>query len=118
MGRCRGRWSWFGSCFAALARWFWCRWSKSCFSAAIWKAASGARTDAPAPLWRVLVAAGVTAGLFAALHGRWAEALVAGLVFSLVVRRTGRVGDGVVAHAVANLIVFAAAAITGNLAMI
>lgn len=78
----------------------------------------GAAPDAPAPLWRVLVAAGVTAGLFAALHGRWAEALVAGLVFSLVVRRTGRVGDGVVAHAVANLIVFAAAAITGNLAMI
>lgn len=78
----------------------------------------GAAPDAPAPLWRVLLAAVVTAGLFAALHDRWAEALLAGLVFSWVARRSGRIVDAVAAHGIANLIVFAVAVLTGNLAMI
>ncbi|MDO5704785.1 MAG: exosortase E/protease, VPEID-CTERM system [Paracoccus sp. (in: a-proteobacteria)] len=78
----------------------------------------GAAPDEPAPLWRVLVAALVTAALFAALHDRWFEALLAGLAFSWVTRRSGRIADAIMAHAVANLIVFAAAVATGNLAII
>lgn len=68
--------------------------------------------------WKI-GAALVTAGLFAALHSRWAEAFVAGLIFSWVAhRRTGRLVDAILAHAVANAIVFAFAAATGNLAVI
>lgn len=78
----------------------------------------GAGPDAPAPLWRTAVAMLVTAALFAALHDRWAEAFVAGLAFSLLARRSGRIADAVAAHALANLIVFAVAAVTGNLAII
>ena len=78
----------------------------------------GAAIDAPAPLWRNVLAIAVTAGLFAALHDRWAEAFVAGVVFSLLVRRTGRIADAIAAHGLANLIVFAVAAATGNLAII
>lgn len=78
----------------------------------------GAAPDRPAPQWRVLLAAFVTAALFAALHDRWAEAFVAGLAFSWVARRSGRIADAVIAHAVANLIVFAFAVATGNLAII
>ncbi|MFC3169183.1 exosortase E/protease, VPEID-CTERM system [Paracoccus fontiphilus] len=78
----------------------------------------GAPSDTPAPLWRNVMAIAVTAGLFAALHDRWAEAFVAGVVFSLVLRRSGRITDAVVAHGVANLIVFAAAVVMGNLAII
>ncbi|MDO5612967.1 MAG: exosortase E/protease, VPEID-CTERM system [Paracoccus sp. (in: a-proteobacteria)] len=78
----------------------------------------GSAPDQPAPLWRVLVAALITAALFAALHDRWVEALIAGLAFSWVTRRSGRISDAILAHAVANLIVFAVAAITGNLAII
>ncbi|MCQ0969375.1 exosortase E/protease, VPEID-CTERM system (plasmid) [Paracoccus sp. TK19116] len=78
----------------------------------------GAAPDEPAPLWRVILAAVVTAGFFAALHDRWAEALIAGLLFSWVARRSGRIADAVAAHAIANLIVFAAAILTGNLAII
>lgn len=78
----------------------------------------GAAPDAPAPLWRTAGAVAVSAALFAALHDRWAEAFVAGVVFSLVLRRGGRIADAVAAHAVANLIVFAVAVATGNLAII
>lgn len=78
----------------------------------------GAQPDQPAPLWRVLLAAGVTATLFAALHDRWVEALLAGLAFSWVARRSGRISDAIAAHALANLIVFAVAVATGNLAII
>lgn len=60
----------------------------------------------------------VTAVLFAALHGRWAEAFVAGLLFSWVAARRGRVTDAVIAHAVANGVIFAAAVATNNQAMI
>lgn len=67
-------------------------------------------------IWAV-IAALVSAGFFAALHNRWAEAFVAGLMFSWLARR-GRITDAVMAHAVANLIVFATALATGNLAMI
>ena len=78
----------------------------------------GAAIDASAPLWRNVMAILVTAGLFAALHDRWAEAFVAGVVFSLLVRRHGRIADAIAAHALANLIVFAVAVVTGNLAII
>lgn len=78
----------------------------------------GADIDAPTPLWRNAIAIAVTAGLFALLHDRWAEAFVAGLVFSLLVRRTGRIADAIAAHATANLIVFGVAVATGNLAII
>ncbi|WP_295045373.1 exosortase E/protease, VPEID-CTERM system [uncultured Paracoccus sp.] len=78
----------------------------------------GAALDAPAPLWRTVLAIAVTAGLFAALHDRWAEAFVAGVVFSLLVRRTGRIADAIAGHAIANLIVFGVAVATGNLAII
>lgn len=78
----------------------------------------GAAPDAPAPLWRSILAILVTAALFAALHDRWAEAFVAGLAFSLLVRRTGRIADAIAAHAAANLIVFTVAMATGNLAII
>lgn len=78
----------------------------------------GAAPHAVAPLWRTALAIAVSAALFAALHDRWAEALVAGLVFSLLVRRSGRIADAIAAHAMANLIVFAVAVATGNLAII
>ncbi|WP_299848104.1 CPBP family glutamic-type intramembrane protease, partial [uncultured Paracoccus sp.] len=78
----------------------------------------GAAADQPAPLWRVVLAAAISAGLFAALHDRWIEALIAGLVFSLVARRTGRISDAIAAHAIANLIVFVVAVATRNLAII
>ena len=78
----------------------------------------GTDMDRPAPWLRVLLAAVITAGLFAALHDRWAEAFVAGLVFSAVARRSGRISDAIAAHAAANLVVFAVATMTGNLAII
>lgn len=78
----------------------------------------GTVIDAPAPLWRNVMAIFVTAGLFAALHDRWAEAFAAGVVFSLITRRNGRIADAIAAHALANLIVFAVAVVTGNLAII
>ena len=66
-----------------------------------------------------LLAAFMTAGLFAALHDRWLEALIAGLLFSyLVQRKNGRVTDAIVAHSVANLLVFGVAVAVGNLALI
>ena len=67
--------------------------------------------------WRLLAAI-ITAGLFAALHDRWVEAFIAGLAFSYVMSRSDRVGDAVLSHAVANALVFGAAVATGNLAMI
>ncbi|ARE42503.1 CAAX amino terminal protease family protein (plasmid) [Rhodovulum sp. P5] len=68
-------------------------------------------------LWTVLAAV-VSAGLFAALHDRWAEAFVAGLIFSAVMRRRGNVTDPILAHATANAIVYGTAVATGNLAII
>jgi len=69
------------------------------------------------PAW-VVLAAFLSAALFAALHARWAEAFVAGLVFSVVARRRGRIGDAILAHGIANAIVFATAVIGGNLSII
>ena len=68
-------------------------------------------------LWLV-VAAVASAVLFAALHGRWAEAFVAGLLFSWVAWRRGNLTDAIISHATANALIFAAAIATGNLAMI
>lgn len=67
--------------------------------------------------WAILAAC-VTAGLFALLHDRWIEAFVAGLAFSAVMRRNGNITDAILAHATANAIVFAVAVATGNLAII
>ncbi|MCF2906703.1 exosortase E/protease, VPEID-CTERM system [Octadecabacter sp. CECT 8868] len=66
----------------------------------------------------VIVSATATALLFAALHGRWAEAFVAGLLFSWVAARRRNITDAIVAHAVANALIFAAAVATQNLSMI
>ena len=61
----------------------------------------------------------VTAVLFAALHDRWAEAFVAGLIFTWVAhRKGGTIADAIIAHALANAVVFGAAVISGNLAII
>ncbi len=65
-------------------------------------------------LWTVIAACG-TAGLFALLHDRWAEAFMAGLAFSWVMQRHGRVSDAIVAHATANALVFAVAVSLGRL---
>lgn len=78
----------------------------------------GAPVDGPAPLMRVIMAAMITAGLFALLHDRWVEAFLAGLIFSVVARRQGRITDAIAAHAAANAVVFAVASATGNLAII
>lgn len=52
--------------------------------------------------WRAALAVLVSAGLFALLHDRWAEALVAGVVFGALVWRSGNVTDAILSHAVAN----------------
>ncbi len=70
------------------------------------------------PVAGPIVSVLITAGLFALLHDRWAEAFVAGCLLSWVMQRHGRVTDAIVAHAVANLIVFAAALATGALYII
>lgn len=67
--------------------------------------------------WAIGAAVAV-AGLFAVLHGRWAEAFVASLAFSYVMHRSGRVTDAILAHGVANAIVFAVAAATGQVHII
>ncbi|WP_425280288.1 exosortase E/protease, VPEID-CTERM system [Roseivivax halodurans] len=70
------------------------------------------------PLWAI-VAALVSAGLFAALHDRWAEAFVAGLAFSWLARRSGgRIADAILAHGLANGLIFAAALATGRFEII
>lgn len=68
-------------------------------------------------LWFV-VAAIASAILFAALHGRWAEAFVAGLLFSWVAWRRGNLTDAIISHGTANALIFATAVATENLAMI
>ncbi len=65
-----------------------------------------------------LLAALVSAGLFAILHDRWAEAFVAGLVLSYVMARRGNVTEAIVAHGIANAIVFFYAALTGQMHII
>ncbi|WP_420862165.1 exosortase E/protease, VPEID-CTERM system [Algirhabdus cladophorae] len=66
----------------------------------------------------ILVASLGTAVLFAALHGRWAEAFAASLIFSWVAYRKGNITDAIVSHMAANAIVFGVAVATGNLAII
>lgn len=67
---------------------------------------------APGPVWAI-GAAVASAVLFAALHGRWAEAFVASLMFSwLAFRPGGRITDAIIAHMVANGLIFAAALAT------
>ena len=63
-------------------------------------------------------AALVSAALFAALHGRVAEAFVAGLLFSWVAARRGTVTDAIIAHSVANALIFFTAIVASNMAMI
>lgn len=69
------------------------------------------------PLFLILAAV-ITAVLFAVLHGRWAEAFVAGVLFSWIAWRRGNLTDAIVSHATANALIFGAAVATGNLAMI
>lgn len=78
----------------------------------------GSAPEAPAPRFRVILAALVTSALFAALHDRWAEAFVAGLALSWMARRRGRITDAIAAHAVANLLVFAVAVALGRMEII
>lgn len=66
----------------------------------------------------IVVAAIASAVLFAALHGRWAEAFVAGLLFSWVAWRRGNVTDAIVSHSTANALIFGAAVVSGNTAII
>ena len=65
-----------------------------------------------------ILAALITAGLFAALHDRWIEAFAAGLLFSWLMQRRGRVIDAIAAHAVANALIFAVALITAQMHII
>ncbi len=67
--------------------------------------------------WGILAAV-ITAALFAALHDRWVEAFVAGIAFSWVMYRSRNVSDAIVAHMAANAFVFGAAVLTDNLSMI
>ena len=68
-------------------------------------------------LWKI-GAAVLTGVLFAALHGRWAEAFVASLLFSWVAWRRDNLADAIVSHGVANALIFAAAVAMNDLAMI
>lgn len=63
-------------------------------------------------------AAVATAAVFAALHGRWAEAFIASLLLSLAMARRNRVTDAILAHAVANGLIFVAALVLGRLDII
>lgn len=76
------------------------------------------RGKGSAPLWRSVMAALITAAVFAMLHDRWIEAFIAGLGFSFVAQRKGRIVDAIAAHGLANLIVFSWAVLTKNLAII
>ncbi|MEP3637644.1 MAG: exosortase E/protease, VPEID-CTERM system [Paracoccaceae bacterium] len=67
--------------------------------------------------WAIFAAV-ITAGLFAALHDRWAEAFAAGLAFSWVMHRSRNVSDPIIAHMAANALVFGTAVLTDNLSMI
>lgn len=66
----------------------------------------------------VIVAAISGAVLFAILHGRWAEAFVANLLFSWVAARRGNLTDAVLAHGVANALIFGAAIVAGDMAIL
>lgn len=59
-----------------------------------------------------IIAALITAGLFAILHDRWMEAFVAGLVFSWIMAQRKNVADAIAAHMAANAVVFAYALAT------
>ena len=76
-----------------------------------------ARLDRGTWLSRVL-AIGVSAALFAALHGRWLEAGLSGVVFSLVYMRNGGLADAIAAHASANALIAAVALWRGDFALI
>ena len=71
----------------------------------------------PGIRWKVMAAL-ITATLFAALHDRWVEAFLAGLLFSWVAQRRGNITDAIIAHAVANFVVFSVAWVTGQIHII
>jgi exosortase E/protease (VPEID-CTERM system) len=52
-----------------------------------------------------IVALGVSTGLFAALHDRWALAAVAGVVYGLFYLRKRQIADAVAAHATSNAVI-------------
>lgn len=68
--------------------------------------------------WSLMLAIGLTSGLFAALHGRILEAGLAGVMFALVALRRGRVVDAIFAHMVANATIAIAALIRGDWSLI
>jgi len=67
--------------------------------------------------WTIAAAVG-SAILFAALHGRWAEAFVAALLFSFVARRQNNITDAIIAHATANGLIFVAAVVSQKMHII
>ncbi len=69
--------------------------------------------DGPVVWWRVVLAVGVSSGLFALLHGRWVEALLAGVIFGLLYIRSRNVVDSILSHAVANSVIALFALVTG-----
>ncbi|WP_101068251.1 exosortase E/protease, VPEID-CTERM system [Roseovarius salinarum] len=67
---------------------------------------------------RRVAAVGVSAGLFALLHGRWLEAGLAGTVFSLLYIKHGRLADAIAAHAIANAVIAGFAAWRGDWSLV
>lgn len=66
----------------------------------------------------MLLGIAISALAFAALHGRWAEALAAAVALHWLYHRTGRITDAILAHAVANAVVFGVALLTGQMHII
>lgn len=69
-------------------------------------------------LLRRACAIALSAGLFAALHDRWAVAATAGIVFSLLFLKRGRLSDAIVAHMIANAGIAAVAVARGDWSLI
>lgn len=65
-----------------------------------------------------ILAACVTAALFALLHNRWAEAFVAGLILSWVMSQRRQISDAIAAHGVANAIIYGVALATAQMHII
>jgi exosortase E/protease (VPEID-CTERM system) len=62
------------------------------------------RLDRGGLTWK-LAALGLSTGLFAVLHDRWALAAIAGLAYGLLYLRSRNLTDAIVAHATSNLVI-------------
>jgi len=69
-------------------------------------------------LLMMILALGVSTGLFALLHGKWILAVFAGLVLGGIYLRRNRVTDAIQAHASANSLIAIWAFVTGNWTLI